>query len=149
MGSNGDPDQAFIDMMHDFIESHRDTPATTESFKAIAEKHMTKKMDLQLNGHLDWFFREWVWGTQVPRYSFKYEVQPAEGGKFKVQAEITQSEVDENFAMFVPIFADFGNGMVRLTQTAIAGNSTKTISLILDRQPKKVALNHLKDVLER
>jgi len=149
MGSAGDPDQPFIDMMHDFMEHHRDTPASTESFKAVAEKHMTKKMDLQQNGRLDWFFREWVWGTQVPRYSFKYDVQPTEGGKFKVHAEITQSEVDENFAMFVPIFADFGQGMVRLTQVGIAGNSTKSYSLVLDRQPKKVALNAYKEILER
>ena len=148
-GSGGDADQAFIDMMHDFIESHRDTPASTESFKAIAEKHMTKKMDIQQNGRLDWFFREWVMGTQVPRYSFKYDVQPAEGGKFKVHAEITQSEVDEQFAMFVPIFADFGNGMVRLTQTGIAGNSTKTLNFLVDRQPKKIALNFYKDILVR
>ncbi|MGO9269713.1 MAG: carboxypeptidase regulatory-like domain-containing protein [Terriglobia bacterium] len=34
---SGDRDQAFIDMMHDFMESHRDLPASTESFKAIAE----------------------------------------------------------------------------------------------------------------
>ncbi len=149
IGSAGDPDQAFIDMMHDFMERHRDVPASTESFKAVAEKHMTKKMDLQQNGRLDWFFREWVWGTQVPRYSFKYDVQPAEGGKFKVRAEITQSEVDDNFAMFVPIFADFGQGMVRLTQVGIAGNSTKSYSLVLDRQPKKVALNIYKEILER
>jgi hypothetical protein len=149
MGSTGEPDQAFIDMMHDFMESHRDTPASTESFKAIAEKHITPKMDLQHNGKLDWFFREWVWGTQVPRYGFKYEVQPAEGGKFKVHAEITQSEVDENFAMLVPIFADFGGGMVRLTQVGIAGNSTKNFTFIVDRQPKKVALNAYKDILER
>jgi Peptidase family M1 domain/Carboxypeptidase regulatory-like domain len=149
MGSPGDPDQAFIDMMHDFMESHRDTPASTESFKAIAEKHMTPKMDLQHNGRLDWFFREWVWGTHVPRYSFKYEVQPAEGGKFKVRAEITQSEVDDNFAMFVPVFADFGSGMMRLTQVGISGNSTRTYNFLLDRQPKKVALNAYKDILER
>jgi hypothetical protein len=148
-GSPGEPDQAFIDMMHDFMERHRDKPASTESFKAVAEKHMTKKMDLQQNGRLDWFFREWVWGTQVPRYNFKYEVQPAEGGKFKVHAEITQSEVDENFAMFVPIFADFGNGMVRLSQVGIVGNSTKTYTLIVDRQPKKVAFNAYKEILER
>ncbi|HUC52653.1 MAG TPA: M1 family aminopeptidase [Candidatus Cybelea sp.] len=149
MGSAGDPDQAFIDMMHDFMESHRDTPASTESFKVIAEKHMTPKMDLQLNGKLDWFFREWVWGTEVPRYRFKYEVQPVEGGKFKVHAEITQSEVDENFAMYVPIFADFGNGMVRLTQAVIAGNSTKIYNFTVDRQPKKVAINAYKEILER
>jgi hypothetical protein len=148
-GASGDQDQAFIDMMHDFMESHRDAPASTETFKLVAEKHMTKKMDLQQNGRLDWFFREWVMGMQVPRYSFKYDVQPAEGGKFKVRAELTQSEVDEQFAMLVPIFADFGNGMVWLMQTGIAGNSTKTINLILDRQPKKIAFNYYKEILER
>jgi len=142
-------DQAFIDMMHDFMESHHDSPASTESFKAIAEKHMTKQMDLQQNGRLDWFFNEWVYGTQVPRYSFKYELQPADGGKVKVHAELKQSEVDDHFAMFVPVFADFGNGMVRLGQMGIIGNSTRTVDFILDRQPKKVALNSYKDILER
>ena len=148
-GSGGNPDQAFIDMMKDFMERHRDTPASSESFKLIAEKHMTKKMDLQQNGRLDWFFREWVLGTQVPRYTFKYEVQPSEGGKFKVHTEITQSEVDENFAMFVPVFINFGEGMVRVSQVELVGNSTRTYSFIVDRQPKKVALNAYKEILER
>jgi hypothetical protein len=76
-------------------------------------------------------------------------VQPTDGGKFKLRTEITQREVDDQFAMFVPVFADFGNGMVRLGQVALAGNSTRTISFILDRQPKKAALNVFKDVLER
>jgi hypothetical protein len=142
-------EQAFVDMMHDFMESYRDTPASTESFKAIAEKHMTKQMDIQQNGRLDWFFDEWVYGTQVPRYSFKYEFKPGEGGKIKIHAEITQSDVDEHFAMFVPVFADFGNGMVRLGAVGIGGNSTRTVDFILDRQPKKVALNAYKDILER
>src|SRR3989449_2882706 len=147
--SSGNPDQAFIDMMHDFMERHRDTPASTESFKATVEKHMTKQLDLQQNGRLDWFFREWVWGTQVPRYSFKYDVQPGEGGKFKIHMEITQSEVDGNFAMFVPVFADFGQGMGRLSQVAVVGNSTRTVTFIVDRQPKKVVLNAYKEILER
>jgi hypothetical protein len=149
IGSGGNRDQAFIDTMHDFMEKHREHAASTESFKAIVEKHMTQKMDLQQNGRLDWFFQEWVWGTQVPRYGFKYDLQPVEGGKFKVHAEITQSEVDEKFAMFVPIFADFGQGMVRLSQVPIVGNSTKAINFIIDRQPKKVALNAYKEILER
>jgi hypothetical protein len=147
--SGNNRDQAFIDMMHDFMESHRDSPASTESFKAIAEKHMTKQLDLQQNGSLDWFFNEWVYGTSVPRYQFKYDLQPADGGRFKVRAEITQSEVDDHFAMFVPVFGDFGNGMVRLGQVEIVGNSTRTVDFVLDRQPKKVALNAFKDVLER
>jgi hypothetical protein len=142
-------EKPFIDMMHDFVESHHSKPASTESFKAIVEKHMTKQMDLQHNGRLDWFFNEWVYGTEVPRYSFKYDLQPGEAGKTKVHAEITQSEVDGRFAMFVPIFADFGNGMVRIGQAEVVGNMTRKIDFILDRQPKKVAFNAYKDVLER
>ncbi len=85
----------------------------------------------------------------VPRYSFKYEFHPAEGGKTKVHAEITQSEVDNTFAMFVPIFADYGNGLIRLGQIGIAGNSTRAVDFVLDRQPKKLELNAYKDILER
>jgi hypothetical protein len=142
-------DQPFIDMMHDFISAHRDTPASIESFKAVVEKHITKQMDLQQNGRLDWFFREWVMGTQVPRYSFHYEVQPVDATHIKIRAEITQSEVDQNFAMLVPVFADFGNGMARLGQVAVIGSSTRTVIFNLDRQPKKVVLNAYKDILER
>jgi hypothetical protein len=142
-------EKPFIDMMHDFVESHHSTPASTESFKAIVEKHMTKQMDLLHNGRLDWFFNEWVYGTEVPRYSFKYELQPGEAGKFKVHAEITQSEVGGQFAMFVPLFADFGNGMIRIGQAEVVGDMTRKIDFTLDRQPKKVAINAYKDILER
>ncbi len=142
-------EQAFVDMMHDFMESFHDTPASTETFKAIAEKHMTKQMDIEQNGRLDWFFDEWVYGTQVPRYKFTYEVKPGDSGKIRIHAEITQSEVDDHFAMFVPVFADFGNGMARLGAVGIAGNSTRTVEFILDREPRKVALNAYKDILER
>jgi hypothetical protein len=142
------PDQAFIDMMHDFMANQRDS-ASSESFKSVAEKHMTKQMDLERNGRLDWFFRQWLLGTEVPRYSFKYDVQPAEGGKFKIHTEISQSEVDANFATLIPLFADFGNGMARLGQFEMVGNSMRTINITVDKKPKKVALNAYKDILER
>ena len=145
----GNRDQAFIDMMHDFMETHHDSNASTESFKAVVEKHMPKKLDLQQNGRLDWFFDEWVYGTQMPRYHFKYDVQPGDKGNVQVHVEITQSEVDQNFAMFVPVFADFGQGWVRLGQLALAGNCTRSAIFNMDRQPKKVALNVYKDILER
>ena len=147
--STGDKDKAFKDMMHDFVEGHHDKAASTESFKAVVEKHMTKQMDLQKNGKMDWFFSEWVYGTEVPRYSFKYETSPVEGGKVKVHAEITQSEVDDHFAMLVPLFADFGNFTARLTQIEVIGNSTRKVEFVLDKQPKKIILNAYKDILER
>lgn len=146
---HSDNDQAFIDMMHDFVETHRDRPASTESFKAVAQKHMSKIMDLEGNGRLDWFFNEWVYGTAVPKYHFDYQVNPADAGKVKLHMSITQSDVDDHFVMLVPVFADFGKGMVRIGQVGVSGNSTRSVDTILPAQPKKVALNYYRDILER
>jgi aminopeptidase N len=144
-----DQDKAFIAMMHEFVETHREQAATTESFKAIAEKHMIKTMDLGKNGRLDWFFDEWVYGTQVPRYHFAYQLIPEGGGKVKLHMTISQSEVDEHFMMLVPVFADFGKGMVRIAQLAIVGNAPGRADLMLPSHPNKVALNAYKEILER
>jgi Peptidase family M1 domain/Carboxypeptidase regulatory-like domain len=149
MYSPQDQDKAFIAMMHDFVESHRDKPASTESFKAIVEKHMSRTMDLAGNGRLDWFFNEWVYGTQLPRYHLDYQITAAEGGKANLHMTVTQSEVDNQFLMLVPVFADFGKGMVRIGQFGIQGNSSRSLDIPLPAQPKKVALNAYKDMLER
>jgi hypothetical protein len=79
----------------------------------------------------------------------KYDVQPGNGGKVKVRVELTQSEVDDQIATFVPIFADVGKGMVRIGQPAVVGNATRTAIFNMDQQAKKVARNVYKDVLER
>ena len=83
------------------------------------------------------------------RYHFEYQLVPAEAGKVKLHMTVTQSEVDEHFVMLVPVFVDFGKGMVRIGQIAIAGNSTHSTDVMLPAQPKKVALNAYKDILER
>ena len=149
MYSIDDKDKDFIAMMHDFVESHRGHPATTESFKAVAEKHMTKQMDLARNGRLDWFFGEWVYGTQIPRYHFEYQLAPQDAGKVKLHMTITESEVDDHFGMLLPVFADFGKGWIRIGQVAVVGNSSRSVDVILPSQPKKVGLNVYKEVLER
>lgn len=144
-----DHDKVFIDMMHDFVASHQARAASTESFKVVVEKYMTKEMDLQGNGRLDWFFNEWVYGTTVPRYHLDYQVSPADNGHFKVHVNLTQSEVNDHFAMIVPIYGDFGKGMVHLVQVAVAGNSTRSFNIVLPAEPKKITYNAYKDILER
>jgi len=150
MYSPQDGDKPFIAMMHDFVESHRDRPASTESFRAIVQKHMSKTMDLAGNGRIDWFFNEWVYGTQVPKYHLEYQVTPADGGKANLHMTITQSDVDDNFLMLVPVFADFGKGgMVRIGQLGMKGSSSRSVDVPLPATPKKVALNAYREILER
>jgi hypothetical protein len=115
----------------------------------MAEKHMSHAIDFENNGRLDWFFREWVYGTEVPKYQFDYQLSPAEGGKTKLHLTLTQSEVSDHFIMSVPIFADFGKGLVRLGQLPAVGNSTKSYDFEFPVAPKKVALNAYKEILER
>ena len=142
-------DKDFMAMMHDFVDAHRNRPAATESFKAIAEKHMIPSMDFTRNHRLDWFFQEWVYGTEVPRYHFDYQLTPGAAGKTHLHMAITQSEVDDHFAMLLPVFGDFGTGMVPISQVGIVGNATRTIDMDLPKQPKKVALNAYKEILAR
>jgi hypothetical protein len=110
---------------------------------------MTKLMDLRGDHRLDWFFDEWVYGTQVPKYHFDYQVSPADGGKVKLHMTLTESDVDERFVMLVPIFADFGKGWIRIGQLGIQGNTTRTADAELPSAPKKVGLNVYKEILER
>jgi aminopeptidase N len=147
--TNKDQDQGFIDMMHDFVESHRDEPASTESFKAIAEKHMPHAIDVENNGRLDWFFRQFVYGTEVPHYDFEYQASPGAEGKTHIRMTITQSQVSDHFVMLVPIFGDFGKGLVRLGQLPVVGNSSKSYDFDFSDVPKKIQLNAYKEVLER
>ncbi len=144
-----DRDKTFVAMMQDFVKSYEDHPASTESFKATAEKHMTKEMDLQHNGRLDWFFNEWVYGTQAPKYSFSYDLKPETDHKTKVHVSLTQSEVDGNFAMLVPIYGDFGKGMIPLIRVPMVGSSTREFNIELPVEPKKIALNAYKEILTR
>jgi len=66
-------DARFQAMMKDFIQSHFNKQVSTEDFKAIVEKHMTPEMNVDNNGKMDWFFNEWVYGTQVPAYKLEYK----------------------------------------------------------------------------
>ena len=98
-------DTNFQAMMKDFIASHYNKDVSTEDFKAIVEKHITPKMDVDKNGKMDWFFDEWVYGTEVPAYKLEYSMNGN-----TLNAKITQSGVSDHFVMVVPLYVDFGKG---------------------------------------
>lgn len=111
---------------------------------------MRPGMDLDHNGKLDWFFREWVYGISLPHYKFDYTVTPDSDGKWLLKATLTQSEVTDTFAMLVPVYLDFGNGPIRLGEVTVRGNSTmNNIEVKLPQKPVKVSINAFHDLLEQ
>ena len=144
MYQSRDGDARFQAMMKDFIQSHYNQDVSTEDFKRIVEKHITPTMDLEHNGKMDWYFNEYVYGTEMPSYRFEYQIS----GDNSLSGKITQSGVSSNFAMLVPLYADFGKGWVKLGAATLLGNGSVDITnLKLPAAPKKVAICALNDVL--
>ncbi|MGH9840984.1 MAG: carboxypeptidase regulatory-like domain-containing protein [Blastocatellia bacterium] len=141
-------DQKFIAMMRDFVKSHFNDNASTESFKAVVEKHMTPQMDLEGNKRMDWFFQQWVYGTEVPRYRLDYSLTPDADGKTLLKATVTQSEVSPGFKMLVPMYLDFDGKIMRFGSATLIGNSTTPeFQVKLPQKPKRVLINYHHDVL--
>src|SRR5438045_9655830 len=69
---SNDPDVNFKRMMHEFVKTYANRIASTEDFKAVLEKYMTPEMDLGGNHKMDWFFDEYVYGMDYPKYKFEH-----------------------------------------------------------------------------
>lgn len=149
MWSPQDGDAKFDAMMRDFVQSNLNQDVSTADFQAAVERHMTPQMDLGGNGKMDWFFRQWVYGTEIPRYKLEYRLEDMGGGKTKLTCKLTQSGVSESFAMSVPIYLDFGKGdPVRLGSSTVFGNvTTPEFEVVLPQRPKDVMLCWYEDVL--
>ena len=143
----GGGDARFREMMTDFVKTNFNKDVSTEDFKHAVEKHMTPQMDVDKNGTMDWFFNDWVYGTDVPAYRLGYQTGAAPDGKTLVTVTVTQSGVSDNFKMLVPIYADFGKGWTRLGAAKMTGNATVEIPIPLPQAPKKITLCALDDVL--
>ncbi len=141
-------DEPFKQMMRDFIATYRNRAATTEDFKAMVEKHMTRQMDLDGNGKMDWFFNQYVYGTALPSYRLE---QSFDG--MVLNFKITQSNVDDRFRMLVPIYLEMPDGRVlRLGSLPLIGNNSYTdkvdlAALGLKERPKRALINYYDDVL--
>jgi len=137
-------DAAFQAMMKDFVQTHYNQAVSTEDFKQMVEKHMTKEMDIDKNGTMNWFFDQWVYGTEVPAYKFEYSV--SKDGM--LNGKITQSGVSDNFVMLVPIYMDTGKGWAKLGSATMVGNRSVDIKdLKLPVVPKRMSICAMNDVL--
>jgi aminopeptidase N len=130
-------------MMQDFIKSHYNKDVSTEDFKRIVEKYMTKQMNLDENARMDWSFNQWVYGTEMPSYRFEYQPDGA-----VLSGKITQSGVSLTFKMLVPVYLDYGKGWVKFGSATVVGNSSVDLTNVkLPQAAKRAAICAQADVL--
>ena len=137
-------------MMHDFVDTYRLKVATTEDFKAMVEKHMTPAMDLDHNHRMDWFFNEYVYGTDLPTYHFDTKMT-SNSDQDKLYFKLTQSGVPDSFKMLVPLYVELADGrIIHLGVVTIIGNSATEKEIPIAKPPspiKRVMIDYLHDVL--
>ena len=151
MHDNRDGDKQFKETMQDFVNTYRGKAATTEDFKAIVEKHMTSDMDAEGNHKMDWFFNEYVYGTQLPTYKTDYSFDAAPDGTITMNLNVAQSDVDDQFRMVVPVYLELDDGRIAfLGRLRIAGNNAGTAKVPLKglkAKPRRAMVNYYDDVL--
>jgi hypothetical protein len=99
---------------------------------------------------MDWFFNEYVYGTEYPSYKFEHSFSNDANGDTVLNFKITQSGVSQKFAMLVPIYIDLGNRVARLGSAAIFGNNVAEGHVPLKglkEKPKRAMIAYYDDVL--
>ena len=151
MHDNQTGDQHFKETMRDFVKTYSGKAATTEDFKAMIEKHMTPEMNLQGNGKMDWFFDDYVYGTQVPTYRTDSTFDIGSDGDVVLNLKVTQSNVDDRFRMVIPLYVETAEGNIGfLGRVRITGSKTLEQKIPLRGlkvKPKRLVLNYYDDVL--
>ncbi len=144
-------DEHFKETMRDFVNTYRGKAATTEDFKATIEKHMTPEMNLQGNGKMDWFFDDYVYGTQVPTYRSDSTFDIGSDGDVVLNLKVTQSNVDDHFRMLIPLYVETAEGNIGfLGRVRITGSKTLEQKIPLRGlkvKPRRLVLNYYDDVL--
>lgn len=134
--------QPFFAMMTDFVNRYRDRFASTDDFRLVANEHFAKspiarKYNLT---DLDWFFRQWVYHTELPSYQLDYQLQDLPDGKVLLSGTVTQENVPNDWFMVLPLLITFG-GKQEARGTVYALGPKGTFELKLPMRPSKVELD--------
>ena len=135
-------DKAFYAMMKDFVQRNKFSSASTENFFAVASEHFVGTPIAQKFGlkDLNWFLRQWVYTTGMPKYHLSYSFEPKPGGGVFLTGSVTQEGVPDNWFMPLPLTLEFdGNKVMR--GTVYARGPQTPVKIALPAEPKKVRLD--------
>lgn len=132
----------FFEMMTDFVARYHDQFASTDDFRQVANEHFAKSPIARIYhlNNLDWFFRQWVYQTDLPSYQLEYQLQDQPDGKVLLSGTVTQENAPPDWFMVLPIVISFG-GKQEANATVHAYGPSATFQLRLPARPTKVELD--------
>jgi len=123
-------DEAFWELLSDFLATHKYQQASTEDFKLLTEQH--------LQGKLDWFWDQWLYGTEIPEVEWSYDVRRNEEGDFLLTVDAEQKGTE--FVLAIPIYVHLRGGKTLSTPLILRGKEGHAQARLREK-PTNVTLN--------
>jgi hypothetical protein len=146
------PDANFIALMTDFAQRFAGREVTNADFQHTIERHMVPALNATGDGRMDWFFHQWVEGTDVPRLVAELKLTQ-EGDQVRVEGTLSQQEVAADFRSLVPVYLEFDKSQyVRVALVPITGSTTVPVHLTFKappKRPRRVFINARNEILTR
>lgn len=132
-------EDAFFDMMKEWYATYQGKPATTIDFKRLTEKYVGVDMS--------WFFDQWVYGTELPTYTFSYEIQPDSNNTYKAVCTVLSEGVNDKFITDVPVQIQIDKDRSAYIRVAVSGKKTEFTIPGLPQKPQKIIFNVFESIL--
>ncbi len=135
-------DTRFREMMRAFVRDYTGRVANTHAFEEAVRRAFGEPMD--------WFFDQWVYGTDVPTYRPDLAVSPLVDGRepFALHGTIRQEDVPDGFRMPVPIRLEFRDRPPETHRVWVDAEVVE-VEIPIPERPTEITFNHLHAVLAR
>ena len=134
-------DDRFAMFLKDLLMKYSHRPITTQGLQELLERH--------IGGDMSWFFNQWVYGIDIPKYSFSFEATKNDDKKYKVKCFVKQKDVPDDFKMIVPLTVIFDSDRYIHMRIWVTGPETVADLPLLPYKPKKIVFNSFDAVLAR
>ena len=121
-------DDTFVSILRDYVHDYSGKLASTEDFEKVVER------DSQTD--FRWFFKDWIYGAEIPTVRWSYQVVPS-GSGYKLNMVVKKSDVSPDFALIAPVRVDFDDGKSG-TFFAVVKGDEQTISRDMPMKPRDV-----------
>lgn len=128
----------FAGLMKEVFDRFNGSTISTAGFQSLIEDYLG--IDMQ------WFFDEWVYGTDIPKYHFAYTTEDLPDGNVNMKVRVRQEDVPEDFLMPVPILLTFGQQGTAVVSVPVTGAEFET-EFVLPEEPSDVTFNASQAVL--
>jgi aminopeptidase N len=129
-------DDRFLKMLAELRHRYEFRAASTEDLRALAKEFLPPKTPAST---METFFENWVYSTGMPGLKLKYTISGT-APNVKVSGTLTQTGVDDDFAIEAPLDIQFAKGTSQTIWLKTSSEVTP-FSVTLKQAPQKVSIS--------